>query len=224
MDTSAAVFAPDRDDQEFIELLDEISDIVDTNTDRPDTVHYGWRYFLFQCHSSRALHPPAAINWSKSKPFPSTWVGADCRPDLLAPQFRNCNLFDLHDHVTPGESCGCGWRVYPTLRHAIAAARFSTNAFGWLSGSGPYIVLAQVAYTGKLAVRPNVRARSPDEFGTLRAEWLQIKGPVYTAPMIGRPLRRELTKRYRLSARDVIKLDRDVFHAVAAGDITEGDL
>lgn len=196
----------------------EAASIVEAAADQPERVRRGWRYFLAGTdHGAHYLYP--VFGFSRLTPFPDTWVQADCRPDQAPAHTVGLDLFDDREHVIPGEGCGCGWRIYPSIAAATAGARVWPERHA-ISLHQADVVLAAVDYSGKLAVPPAGAARTDDEAGTLRARWLRIVGPIYAAPRVGRPTRRALTRRYRAP---VVKLDQGVFAAVADGFIENTD-
>ncbi|WP_226355163.1 hypothetical protein [Pseudonocardia sp. ICBG601] len=170
---------------------------------------------------------------------PAGPVTAACVPYLtpdLEPEVWWERFYDPDAHDVPGQRCGCGWRVYPTLADACDGARqFPRDTAALFTGERPTptgldLALVTVRCSGGAAPRhafnvPGLSERGvwpgDDEVGTIRVATIQVAGPAWLPPHLPRRVKRSLVQRYSMAAPELIVLDRPVFTALLDNTIAD---
>lgn len=190
----------------------------------PDTTGQGWR--LHRIAPDGTLTAPFLPG---HPPIPRGWRHAECVHYPPARYSHTAGLrpwYDLLDHQAPSPDCACGWRVYPTLAATAGIAHMDSHTLAVLRDH-PQVALTDVTYGGRIVARDPAEVPADldpvalrqgewpepfDEAGCIRAEWIRITGPIYVTADLTRPVRREITRRYRPAR--VIRLAGPVLAAV----------
>lgn len=198
--------------------LPTVNSIVDrwiaSAFDEIDDPDRGCRYF--RADPTGRLR--SIFGFDPSHRIPDGWVQARCGVEVPEhARIRGATVApELHD--VPGDTCGCGWRIFPGLTAATVAASVYPLSDG-LRLDLPDIVLASVEFAGGLATPPVGRRHANDEAGTVRAEWLRVVGPIFIPPGMPSRARRGLAEHY--PSAEVVELDEPPFDAVEAGDLPD---
>lgn len=188
----------------------------------PETVGFGWR--LFTTGRDGGLYSPFSAQVSSSgqrfavatKPG---WLRATCQPRPLISGLAYAALYDPEPHPVPSDSCGCGWRIYPT----VDAMREHVDTLAVVLQDGTDLVLCGVETGGLAAGRARTRNGLPvewaslDEPGTARTEWIRVTGPVYAPSSVPRKVRRLMGQRYKL--REIVQVNTSVLAALRNDEI-----